>query len=120
MNGISFLSLCPKLNNLDLTNNAIVITSDYRQKIKSNLPLLLILDGFGFDETNMNANLTECSSSLSSEFSKDSNYSISDRSSESASRPISTNNQLNVSVANDVYRRSSTIGKFKYIWTKIC
>lgn len=111
LNVVSFLSMCTKLNNLDLTNNAIVGTSDYRYKLKVTIPSLLILDGFGFDEMSQNANLTECSSSLTSEFSKDSNSSISDRCLDSASRPLSATNHFNDSTANDSLRRPSTAGK---------
>lgn len=83
INVIDFLITCKKLNDLDLTNNAITTTiSDYRQKVKTALPALLILDGFGFDEPiicGAAGNLTECSSSLTSDLSKDSGSSLSDR-----------------------------------------
>lgn len=95
---IDFLITCKKLNNLDLTNNLVTNTSDYRQKVKTTLPTLLILDGFGFDEpiaygAATSSNLTECSSSLTSDLSKDSGgcSSLSDRicDSNAVSRPMS-------------------------------
>ncbi|XP_055320893.1 uncharacterized protein LOC129577583 [Sitodiplosis mosellana] len=94
-NVICFLPMCTKLNNLDLTNNGITTVADYRQKMKTVIPSLLILDGFGFDETGTNANMTECSSSLTSDISRDSS-SISDRMSEAklTSRPLSETNQF--------------------------
>lgn len=91
LNVIAFLSTCTKLTSLDLTNNVITNTLDYRQNVKTAIPTLLILDGFGFDETAPSANLTECSSSLTSDFSKDSS-SMSD--SNLASRPQSGGNHF--------------------------
>lgn len=91
---IDFLITCKKLNNLDLANNAITSVSDYRQKVKTALPSLLILDGFGFDELiicGAAGNLTECSSSLTSDISKDSGSLSSDRICDlnTVSRPMS-------------------------------
>lgn len=112
-NAIDFLSTCEKLMNLDLTNNSIVQTSEYRHRVKATLPSLLILDGFGFDESNMNPNnITECSSSLSSDISKDS-FSLSDRilDSNTTSRPMSDPNQFRDGLAHDSMKRPSTAGK---------
>lgn len=79
---INSLITCKKLNSLDLTNNPITTTSDYRQKVKFALPTLLILDGFGFDEQigcDAVGNLTECSSSLTSDSSRDNGSLLSNR-----------------------------------------
>lgn len=101
------------MNNLDLTNNVIANTSDYRQRVKATLPLLLILDGFGFDDSITNTNnITECSSSLTSDISKDSS-SISDRMLDSniASRPMSGTSHYRDGMTIDSVKRPSTAGK---------
>lgn len=110
---IDFLSMCKKLNNLDLTNNTIANLAEYRQRVKATLPSLLILDGFGFDDSIVNANnLTECSSSLTSDISKDSS-SLSDGVFDSnvINRPISGTSQFAVIVPIDAAKRPSTAGK---------
>lgn len=106
--------MCTKLNNLDLTNNAISEIFDYRSKIKTAIPSLLILDGFGFDETGATINMTECSSSLTSDFSKDSASSISDQIVETntISRPMSGTNKIIEAVVIDSTRRPSTAGEY--------
>lgn len=78
--------MCGKLTNLDLTNNNINELSDYRSKVKGVIPTLLILDGFAAETTNDIQNPSECSSSLTSEFSKNTSSISSSRSSRSLSR----------------------------------
>lgn len=108
--------MCTKLNNLDLTNNGIQNIADYRQKVKAAIPSILILDGFGFDETGANANMTECSSSLTSDISRDSSL-ISDRMSEanSTSRPLSGTNQFVDTLVINSSGRPSTAGEHKFL-----
>lgn len=112
LNVIDCLSMCTKLNNLDLTNSAISDISDYRSKLKTAIPSLLILDGFGFDEIGATVNMTECSSSLTSDFSKESASSISDQIVEinTISRPLSGANKMIDAVVIDS-RRPSTAGE---------
>lgn len=107
--------MCKKLNNLDLTNNGITTIADYRQKVKTAIPSLLILDGFGLDESGTNANMTECSSSLTSDISRDSS-SLSDRMSEanSTSRPLSGTNQFVDTLIIDSSGRPSTAGAYTF------
>lgn len=122
---IDFLITCKKLNNLDLTNNAVTSTFDYRQQVKATLPTLLILDGFGFDEPIADGavagNLTECSSSLTSELSKDDGASsLSDRlcDSNTVSRPMSGQScgqfiiDSTMTTTTISTKRPSTAGKF--------
>lgn len=109
LNAVSFLSMSPKLNNLDLTNNAVTEITDYRQKMKMAIPSLLILDGFGFDEFVSNANATDCSSSLTSDLSKDSTSSISELN--TSSRPVSGTSTATVLI--DSSKRPSTAGNSK-------
>lgn len=111
---------------MDLTNNAITKTFDYRQKVKTILPALLILDEFGFDEPITCAatgNLTECSSSLTSDLSKDDiSSSLSDRlcDSNTVSRPMSGQScgQFVIDSAMTMTtistKRPSTAGKIRY------
>lgn len=116
---MDFLITCKKLNSLDLTNNAITNASDYRQKVKTTLPTLLILDGFGFDEPikygAAAGNLTECSSSLTSDLSKDDGSSLSDRicDSNTASRPMSGQFVIDAAMTMTTIstKRPSTAGK---------
>lgn len=109
INAISFLTICPKLNHLDLSNNAVTNISDYRNKIKVTLSSLLILDGFGFDElAATNANATDCSSSLTSELSKDSSSLISEPN--TSSRPMSSTNRSIDTMLIDSSQRPSTTG----------
>lgn len=121
---IDFLIACKKLNSLDLTNNAITNASDYRQKVKETLPTLLILDGFGFDEPITYAaaagNLTECSSSLTSDLSKDDGSSLSDRiyDSNTVSRPMSGQFVID-SATTMATKRPSTAGKFDMNITQV-
>lgn len=71
---MAFLSLCKSLIDLDLTNNDVTKSPDYREHVKKVLPALLILDGFALsDLTNSDEkqSLSECSSSLTSSISKD-------------------------------------------------
>lgn len=63
---VGFLAMCENLNNLDLTNNEITKSHEYRQQIRLAIPTLLILDGFGFDDTFCDANDKPNSSSVSS------------------------------------------------------
>lgn len=70
LSGIGFLSMCHKLRDLDLTNNAIAQRPDYRRQVKRTLPALLILDGFVCDVANELLTASDASSSLSSEWSK--------------------------------------------------
>lgn len=84
--------------------------------MKVTLPSLLILDGFGFDDSILNANnLTECSSSLTSDISKDSS-SLSDGLFDSnvTNRPMSGPSPLAVTVPIDATKRPSTAGKFEH------
>lgn len=114
LNAIDFLSTCKQLNNLDLTNNMIANASDYRQRVKVTLPSLLILDGFGFDDSISNANIiAECSSSLTSDISKDSS-SISDRMLDSnvTSRPMSGTSPFGDGMPSDALKRPSTAGAY--------
>lgn len=70
MGSVSFLTFCPKLRDLDLANNPINQTGDYRKCIKTAIPDLLILDSQGFRESEMIPN--KCDDALhtsSSEFS---------------------------------------------------
>lgn len=97
--------MCTKLNNLDLTNNGITRISDYREKLKAAIPSLLILDGFGFDETG--TNMTECSSSLTSDISRDSS-SISEAN--STNRPLSGISQFVDTLVINSSGRPSTAG----------
>lgn len=71
LSGIGFLSMCHKLRDLDLTNNAIAQRPDHRPQVKRMLPALLILDGFVCDVANEQFTASDASSSLSSEWSKD-------------------------------------------------
>lgn len=85
---------------------------------------LLILDGFGFDENGTNANATECSSSLTSDISRDSS-SISDRMSETnSSRPLSGTSQfVDISaIESTSRRRPSTAGMdvFVFFFSSAC
>ncbi|XP_031616652.1 leucine-rich repeat-containing protein 56 [Contarinia nasturtii] len=105
LNVIAILSMCTTLTSLDLTNNVITNTIDYRQNVKTAIPNLLILDGFGFDEMGANTNLTECSSSLTSDISKDSS-SISEAN--LMSRPLSSRNQFIDTILTDSTGRPST------------
>lgn len=109
--------MCKKLTNLELTNNEIQNIADYRQKVKAAIPLILILDGFGFDEIGANANMTECSSSLTSDISRDSSL-ISDRMSEvnSTSRPLSGTNQFIDTLAINSSGRPSTAGEYIFFF----
>lgn len=98
---------------MDLSNNPIVNTIEYRQRIKARLPSLLILDGFGFDDSNDNSNnLTECSSSLTSDISKDSS-SLSDQilNTNIVDRSLSVTNQFTDTIPIDSIKRPSTAGK---------
>lgn len=101
------------------------MASDYRQKVKAALPTLLILDGFGFDEPitygAASGNLTECSSSLTSDLSKDDvtyGSSLSDRicDSNTVSRPMSgqfvIDSAMTMATATAT-KRPSTAGKFE-------
>lgn len=114
INAVTSLLSCVKLTNVDFTNNPIVNTPEYRQKIQISIPSLLILDGFGFDETGTNVgNSTECSSSLSSDISKDSSL-LSDRFFDLnlISRPMNNANQFADGASIEPTRRPSTAGKF--------
>lgn len=101
-----------------MTNNAITNASDYRRKVKSTLPTLLILDGFGFDEPitygAAAGNVTECSSSLTSDLSKDDGSSLSDRNCDSnvISRPMSGQFVIDAVMPTISTKRPSTAGKF--------
>lgn len=107
--------MCKNLTNLDLKNNIITNTVNYRQKVKATIPSILILDGFGFDAFEPNTNITDCSSSLTSDLSKDSS-SISDRILE-GSRPTSGINQFDVIVNSK--GRASTSGISRLGWHEL-
>lgn len=71
---MAFLSLCKRLIEVDLTNNDVTTSPDYREEVKKVLPALLILDGFALRDlthSDEKQSLSECSSSLTSSISKD-------------------------------------------------
>lgn len=78
---VSFLSFCPALRDVDLTENPISRTSNYRARVKEMVPELLILDGRGFteestqnDSTAAPVSSSEFSSSLTSSSKADSSH----------------------------------------------
>lgn len=144
LGAVSFLSFCPRLNDLDLSNNPISQIADYRLCIKETLPGLLILDGRGMPhcvepvvQSNAVAGAGPVSSSeFSSSFSSSSKHddTISDHSNELIieSRPGVANDTVerassscenNMShIAYDANRRPSTSGNLilVYLRLRIC
>ncbi|GAB0087775.1 uncharacterized protein DMENIID0001_021210 [Sergentomyia squamirostris] len=60
IDSIGFLSLCPKLRNLNLVGNPVANFNNYRERIKETIPQLRVLDG-------INLYPDRCSSSSSSD-----------------------------------------------------
>lgn len=107
--------MCHKLRDLDLTNNSVTQQCNYREKVKTILPALLILDGFACDVTAEQFVASDVSSSLSSESSKDLSIglplSIGDVPEVTIFRPHSCNSQLVDNVSGKISKRPLTAGK---------